>query len=177
MSLSQGVSKIMIAGVLIATLVFETACSQSEVLTTLNLIVTAATTAVDVLQSAGVLPPGTAALVLPYLNGVSAAVDYATTELGSTDSASVKAAKITQQFAMIVAPNLPPGTASAIVSAIEEVAGKVAAFLSTLQVGAGKLALEAPDSQVPVSKGDAKALGTIKARNAHLHARLNSLAR
>ena len=104
-----------------------TACSQSQVTETLDLVIAAADAAVSVLA------PGTAALITPYLSEVSAAVDFATTELASDDSAAIKAAKIAQQFATIAAPNLPPGTAQVIVQAVAAVGKAVITFLGSLQ--------------------------------------------
>jgi len=129
---------------LLGALLFQVGCSQSQVTTTLDLVVTAADAAVSVLQSTGTLPPGTASLITGYLGQVTTGVEFATTELASTDSTAVKAAKITQEFAMIVVPNLPPGTGAAIVSVVASVAQAVANFLSTLQT----VAMTSADKQV-----------------------------
>lgn len=116
----------------LAGLLMQVACSQSQVITTLDLVVTAADTAVTVLQATGTLPPGTASLITGYLNQVTAGVQFATTELASSDSNAVKASKIVGYFAMIAVPNLPPGTVQTVVAVVQAVANAVANFLATL---------------------------------------------
>ena len=175
--------QICLTAVLLALSVALTACSQSSVTLTLDLIVTAADAAVGVMQSTGQIPPGTATMITNYLGDLTTAVDFATTELASSDTAAVKAAKIAQEFAMIAAPNLPPGTASAIVSTIQAVAKAVANFLASVQtaalniqaVPAGANAFAGKSGTLKLNSADMKALPKIKARNAVVKAKLAAL--
>jgi len=154
--------KYIVAPFLVVALLFQTACSQSQVTETLALVTAAADAAV------GVLAPGTQALVVPYLNEVTSATDFAVTELQSTDAPGVKAAKIAAQFASVVAPQLPPGTASTIVLAVGAVGKAITAFLATLNPAATTAAHALTLSKtktLKLSGADKKALSDIKTKN------------
>ena len=160
---------------------FTTAC-QSQVTTTLDLVVAAADAAVTALQATDQLPPGSAALLNTYLSDVTAAVDYATAELASADTPAVMASKITAEFAAIAVPQLPPGVAAAVGVTIQAVANAVAKFLSSIQATAAALTAT-PDGaraffasgKLKLTRGDRAALPKIRAKNAAVKAKLAAL--
>lgn len=122
-----------ILGALLIVLILTLAsCGASSVITGLELVTDAAEAAVTALAATGQIPAPTVTLIDNYLSQVSSATEFAVTELESTDTTAVKASKIIGQFAMIVAPDLPPGIAQGIVAAIQSVAKSVASFLATL---------------------------------------------
>jgi hypothetical protein len=123
---------VLLSTALLGALIFQAACS-SAVTETLALIVSASSAAIDVVD------PALASVVTPYFTEVTNAVDFATTELASSDSGAVKATKIAQQFAMIAAPSLPKGTAQTVVLAIEAVATAVQNFLKTISASSAEL--------------------------------------
>jgi hypothetical protein len=160
--------KVFASSLLIGVLLFQAACGQTAVTETLQLVVTAAGAAIDILD------PSLAPIVAPYLSAVSSAVDYAITELDSSDPPAQKAAKIAQQFAAIAAPILPPGTASTIVSAIEAVASAVNVFLGSIgSTSKTAVALHTSDSKaLSLSRADRDMLPKIRAANAANRAKL-----
>jgi len=142
-------------------------CGQTSVTTTLNLIVGLAE---------AVLPfvPGVngaeAALITGYLNSITDAVTFATTELASVDTPTEKYVKIAAEFAHAAVPVLPVGIAQTIVTDIANVANAVANFLKTIQ--AAPAAARAGGYKAQLTSGDLKALPKIAKRAAALKAKL-----
>lgn len=164
------------SSVLIAALLFQTACGATQVTTSLDLIVTAATIAINTLEATGVVSPAEGALILTYLGEVSTGVSFANTELNSTDASAVKATKIIQEFGMIVIPALPPGTAATVVLAVQQVADAIVAFLANLEPAAASVGTRsARQFNYVLTKGDIKELGKVEKDNAVLHNRLSAL--
>jgi len=153
---------------LVGLLLTQVACSQSQVTLTLDLIVTAADTAVSTLQATGQISSTEATLINNYLNEVTSAVQFSTTELASSDTPEVKSAKIIAQFASVAAPQLS-GAPAAIVETISAVAKAVANFLSTIQTtSAQMISLKGVESfrsstHWKLSRGDKSALKKIEA--------------
>jgi len=170
-------TRVLASVVLIGALLFETACGQSQVTETLALVVAAASAAIDVAD------PALAPVVAPYLTGVTNAVDFAATELASTDTDAVKAAKIAQEFASVAAPNLPPGTALTIVTVIGAVATAVKNFLGTVAATSATLegnaayveSFAAKGKGLKMSSADQKAIAKIQVENAKARAKLAKL--
>jgi hypothetical protein len=158
----------------------ESACpsGQTVLTTTLQGVVTAVSIILPIVA------PAIAPFVTPYLNQVTTAVDEAVTEFNSTDSALDKAKKILDDFAGIVAPDLPPGTDQNVLNDVLAVAKAVEAFLSsistTVAVVSKTLGPKAAQAHGPkavqLSKGDVNALPKIALANAANHASLLKLA-
>jgi hypothetical protein len=166
-------------GIAVIALLFQTACSQSQITLTLGLVDTAVET---VLNAAA---PQDAALVNPYLTGVTDAVSYATTEWATADSAALKFTKIAAQFALIAQPDLPPGTPATVIADAGLVTKAVETFLASIETTtaaitatpAGAQAFFAPaaSAKAPkLSRGDKQAIPKIVAKNALLKARLKA---
>lgn len=156
-------------------------CSQSQVTITLDLVVTAADVAVSTLETTGQIPAPIANEVTSYLGQVTTAVDFATTELATTDTAAIKATKITSEFAALALPQLPPGGPAAIVATINAVAQAIGKFLATIQTTSaqletpGALAFAGSSGSAKLNSADKKALPKIAARNAAVKAKLKAL--
>lgn len=156
----------------IGTLLFQVACSQSQVTVTLGLVVAASSAAVTTMESAGQLDQNTATQIIGYLNSVTSGVQYADTELSSTDTSEVKGLKIAQYFAKnVLLPNIPAGTASNIVAVINNVATSVVNFLaqvSTTTPAALKVGAKASGSVFSLTHGDMQALSRIRTADAQV---------
>jgi hypothetical protein len=136
---------------------------QSAVTKTLQGIVAAAQIAVTVLTGLGVIPPPLAALLNDYLSAVlTGAINAAAILANTTLTALQKADEIAAEFAMIVVPILPPGTAVTIVNDIAAVAAAVENFLGNIHLGKA-LALTHPEKAIVLTNDDIKALPKIKA--------------
>jgi len=164
-------------GAALIALLFQTACSQSQVTLTLGLVDAAVET---YLNNAD---PRYAPIVDPYLNAVTAGVDYALTEWKSADSTALKFDKITANFAAIAKPIFPAGTPATAINDIALITATVQTFLSAIQttkaavvatpLGAESFAAPATSAPAPkLSRGDKQALPKIAAANAKLKARL-----
>lgn len=170
--------KFLTVGLVGLLLFSQTSCSQSQVTITLDLILTAADTAVSTLQSTGTIPAAEAAVIQQYLSEVNDAVSYTTTELASSDSTTVKTAKITSKFASIVVPQLS-GTPASIVTTISAVVNAVSNFLSTLTTTNAQL-IQFENSFTgthswKLTRGDKQHLNAIAAKAKVLKAKLNAL--
>ena len=114
------------------------ACTTSQLVASLNVIASAAAVAVPALLASGAVPVDAAskAAILNYLYAVNTAVIQTGTELKSSDSGAVKAAKITQYFAQAALPILPAGTPPAVAQALSLVAAAIDSLLANLASGA-----------------------------------------
>jgi hypothetical protein len=142
-----------------------TGCGVSSVVTSLELVTAASEAAVGALEGAGQITPATAMLIDQYLAQVSMATQFAATELASTDTTPEKISKIASQFAGIAIPDLPPGTAQAIVLTVQAVAKAVAAFLMNIQTPTP------PASKFVLSDNDRAKLAQIRGRAGVVYAR------
>jgi hypothetical protein len=156
-------------------------CGQSDVTLTLDLVVTAADAALTTLEGSGQVSASTAGQVNSYLTQVTNAVTFTTTELASSDSDAIKSTKIAAEFASVIAPNLPGGTALEIVAVVGAVAKSVTNFLALMSSTSAQLrsaegnAFFAAAKGWKLSKGDQKALPKIAAKAAALRKRLQSV--
>ena len=121
--------------------------------------------------------PSLGTLLGPYFTEVTTFVDEATAELGSTDSAAVKAQVIAQDALIIVLPNLPPGTATDIATEVSNVVKAIGVFLADIKsVTAAIQATPGGANAFFAGKGykapSAKQLAQIRAANAALKAKL-----
>jgi hypothetical protein len=170
--------KFFLCPLVVAALLSQTACAQSDVTLTLGLVVSSATAFLDIAD------PSAAAVAGPYLTSVSNFVSFSTTELDSSDSAAVKADKIAQEALTLAKPNLPPGTATNVIEALAAVAAEVTAFLAAIKTtsaavqalpsGAEAFAASGPKT-LKMSRGDKQALPKIKASNDKLKTRIQNL--
>lgn len=142
--------------------VFLTGCGQSSVTTGLQVAIAAGEALVSVLASQGTIPPDQATKINNWMSQVSAALVFATTELASTDSSLVKLTKITSQFSSIIQPDLPPGTAQAILSAVNAVLKAVSDYLASIQTVTATA--RASGKELRLTSGDIKALPGLHAR-------------
>ncbi len=76
--------------------------------------------------------PGLPPQVPAYFTAGLQCIDFASTEVASTDTNAVKSAKITAQCASLVQANLPPGTPQNIVSLASKLATRIADLLAHL---------------------------------------------
>lgn len=143
------------------------ACSSSTLITSLQLVEDAVTVAIPVLQAAGV-DPAALAQAQTYLTAVETATTQATTELASTDTAAVKAAKIASYFAAAVAPDIGNAQVAAVVRAV---AAAVQSFLALLNPGQaaavahlnqGQTTVASAPQSAKLSLGDRRKLGQIR---------------
>lgn len=105
----------------------------------LDLVVSAADTAVTTLQATGSIPAPTATLIENYLSEVVNFTSFTTTELASSDSAAEKTAKISAEAAMVIEPQLPAGTPTVIVTVVNAVVQDVATFLENVKTTSASL--------------------------------------
>ncbi|MGH7484617.1 MAG: hypothetical protein ACREMY_03300 [bacterium] len=155
---------IFLAAVLAALALLLAACGTSSVVTALEAVVATAETAVSVLSATGQIPAPVATEINIYLGDVGTAAAFAASELASTDSTAVKVTKIIQQFSMIAAPSLPPGTAQTIIAVVQAVTTAIAKFLAqiTPAVTAKRAAVIPP--KITISSSDARKLLSLRTR-------------
>ena len=168
------------AGIGAVLLMFLTlaACSSSAV-RDLELVVAGGEAVVAALESAGTIPAPIAAAVNVYMGQLSAFVDFATTELASTDTAAIKASKIAAEAATVAGPDLPPGTPAVIAASIKAVATALATFLGSIQTTAALLSepsygnsfMAGKPAKLKISKSDEKKLAALLPRVEKLKAR------
>lgn len=158
--------------VLFVALGFLQACGTNQVITTLETVVTASETALNVLAATGAIPAATVTIADAYLKSVDQAAVFAAQELQSSDSPALKITKIVQQFAMIAQPNLPPGTAQTIVSIIQAVTTAVENFLKSIQPASATAA-----AKIPNFKFSASDLERLKAIQAKAESQVQTLNR
>lgn len=130
LNIRPGVALALAAGLSLALV----ACSNS-VTTGLELTVAAAEAAVNTISALnpGAIPPATAAALTGYLDSVLNFAEFATTELASSDSGAIKAAKIASEGAKLAAPDLAAGSPAVVVAVIRSVSDAVLKFLASVQ--------------------------------------------
>lgn len=155
--------------ILLALVVCLAGCTPGAVTSALDKVVSAVELALPLLSFAGV-PAPVIVLAQGYLQSVSAAVNETTTELASTDTSAVKAAKIASYFAAAIVPVLPAGTPPIVAQLLQAVSDAVAAFLKHIAGGQTLVAGKVPE--IKVTMRDRAALAKIKERNAQNIAKL-----
>ncbi len=160
-----------VAGLLLS----QSACTPGQITTDLQLIVTAASAAIDISF------PALGILLGPYFTEVTTFIDEADTELASTDSAAIKATKIAQDALSVILPQLPAGLATTVVTDIIAVGTAVTTFLARIgaltaalrSTPAGARAAQVSGSgSLKLTRGDMQALPKILVANAALKAKL-----
>jgi hypothetical protein len=166
----------LLALLLPALLLFQVACTPSQVVSLLGNVADAAAVAIPLLG--GSLPPEVRAQIASYLAAVSQACSQTSTLLaasgGKIDPAMIS--QIVGMFAAIVVPGLPPGLPQTIAMAVQAVAAAVASFLAQIQphtVGGGQnrtqeverpQQAQAQAAVLKVSHGDRARLAKVKAQ-------------
>lgn len=157
-------------------------CSSSAV-RDLELVVAGSEAVVAALESVGTIPAPIAAAVNVYMGQLSAFVDFATTELASTDTAAIKASKIAAEAATVAGPDLPPGTPALIATSISAVVTALATFLGNIHTTASLASEDLPPPYAnsftavkasksgKLSKSDEKKLAALLPRVEKLKAR------
>jgi len=136
-----------------------------SVLSSLEAVINATASAVPILEAAGVNVPPQA---VTYIDAVA---NCAGSQNGSTAPTDQQILAIAACMASQIAPTLPPGTASAIVSIVGAVAKDVANFLAQHPPAA-------PNPQTKLasmSAGDQAKVAAIEAKAAGVHAKLKAL--
>ena len=139
-------------------------CSSSQIVATLEAVVSAAEIAIPVIGSAAGLSPQTQTMIVTYLQAVNRATGQASTILSGPGTSAEKAVAIASLFAGVAKGlNLPPGTPTQIINVIQGVANAVMAFLQNFpQSNALKAA--APVS-MKVSRSDKAKLQSLLSRS------------
>lgn len=162
----RSANRISLASVAIVALALIS-CSSSQIIATLEDVVTAAEIAVTVIGAATGLPANTSAQIVTYLQAVSTATGQASVILAGAGTSAEKAARIVAAFARIAALNLPAGTPAQIVAVVRGVGQAVATFLLNFPSNA------APT--VPVSATARLQLSNLKLRSDLIQAKLQGV--
>ena len=158
--------------VVVAFTLFLTACSPSQAVRRLQVIVAATEVALPLVLAAAAISgaPLTPALqqqILAYIKAVDGALDQTAAEMQSGEPAAVQASKITGYFAAAAAPNLE-GVPANIAIALEAISVAVAEFLKTYASGPpAQTVLAAPTAAaapVKLEHADLATLRNIQAR-------------
>lgn len=113
----------------------------------------------------GIIPPE----YIAYVTAASDCIAFASTEEASSDSAALKADKITAQCSAYATVALPPGTAANLVSLVSKLAVSIQGILGALPARSNALAprATAPTAakpEKPLSPSDIAALHTLSNR-------------
>jgi hypothetical protein len=127
----------IIAIVLIFTLLMITvACNTNQVITSLEVVVTAAEVALPIVASQVGLPPATLAAILTYLKSVNVAIGESSTILSSTTLTTIqKSEQVVLLFTSLAkgCNCLPAGTPQVVVGVIDSVVRAIANFLANVK--------------------------------------------
>jgi hypothetical protein len=113
-------------------LLFTAGCTSNQVITSLDVAVTATEVALPIVAGATGMSPALTASIMTYLQDADQALALAAQEQSSSDSDQVKAAKILAFFASVKIPNLA-GAPAAVVQAIQTIASDIAKYLANYQ--------------------------------------------
>jgi hypothetical protein len=153
------------------------ACSQSQLITTLNAAVTAAEIAIPVIGAAVGLPPTTLTAILTYLKLVSTFTGEAATILAGTGTAVQKSLLISEAAITITkgCNCVPPGTPTEVVTVVEAVVNAVGQFLANFPtvkplppgtiVGGAPVKVNAATVKINISAADKATLISLKGRS------------
>ncbi len=169
-----GAIVLLLSGVLVG-------CGNSAV-QDIQLVVATSEAVVAALETTGTIPAPVATAVNVYMGQATEFVNFAITELASTDTPAVKASKIAAEGALLSKPDLPPGTPTSVATSIQAVASALAVFLANIQTAATAMrAVESPmvlsatekpkPAKLKMSDSDKKKLEALKVRAEMLKAR------
>jgi hypothetical protein len=164
--------------VLIAALIL-CACSVSQLSVSLAVVsdaTEAATLAVPILESTGVLPTGIGNIIIAYAQSVSTAASQSSAELLTSDSAAVKAEKITGFFANVAVPALGSTVGPEVQAIVQAISSAVNLFLSQFNSPSAKLAIKTGVAdKYKMSSGDRHAIGGLQKKFAATAVKCQSL--
>lgn len=116
-------------------------CTDSQVLTTLEAVVSAAEVALPVIGAATNLDPAITVTIGEYLRDTSVAARQASAILAGSGTSAQKAAQIAAVFANVASLNLPAGTPAEIGVVVNGVIQAVQNFLGQFQSSAPPVVL------------------------------------
>lgn len=151
-----------LAIVILAACLILAGCATSPI-AILEITITAVEAALPLIGPTAGVDPATLAVVSAYLGAVSSAISQASDILASGATAAEKAAEITQAFAGLAVPLVPPQD-QALVSAVQKVAACVAELLTSTVASTPKSSMAAARAVRPLSASDRQKLTDIKAR-------------
>lgn len=153
--------------------------------TTLDAITIAVDAAVPILAASGVIPPGTATIIMSMSTKALAAVNATSTELASTDSQALKTAKIAQIWASVplCAPTdttcsniLPAGTPTVVITIVQAISNAIVTFLQQAGVPPAQArAVAAKAAKMPNLKFSESEDSKIKAHVTAVQAKLAAI--
>ncbi len=156
-----------------------TACTISQLSISLAIVsdaTTAATIAIPILETAGVVPAPIGNLILDYTAAVGDACSQSSTELLTADTAAIKSEKIIGYFATVAVPALGPTVGPEVAAIIKAIESAVNLFLShfTTPHARAMIASGAVDG-VKLSTGDRRAIGSLQKKFAATAAKARAL--
>jgi hypothetical protein len=165
--------KPVLASVLILALL-ASACTSSQIVTTLDAVVSAAEIAIPIIGTAAGLPPAISNLIVTYLAEVSTATGQAATILAGPGTSAQKTAQIIAAFAQVASGlTLPPGTPAQVVTVVNAVVQAVLQFLSNFPVSPAMVAAPV----IKLNASDVKKLAGLKTRSDANLAKLQGMKR
>lgn len=145
----------------LAVILILVGCTSSQIVNTLEDVVTAAEVAVPVIGGASGVPASTISQIVTYLQAVSMATSQAATILSGAGSSAEKSAQIIAAFAGVASGlNLPAGTAGDVVAVVSAVSQAVVRFLSNFPTSPA-----APVPTIKISAADQITLSNLKLRS------------
>lgn len=145
------------------------ACTQSQIINSVDVALTAASIALPIVASAVGLPPAVVTEIVTWIQTALKGLQAVTADLLTGGPASVVAAKITGDLSGVVAsvPNLQ-GLPVAIASVVQTLAGDVTDILTTYGANAkvGGALHSGPGSEVHFGTHDRERLIALKAKAA-----------
>jgi hypothetical protein len=167
-------TSLLIAALLLAGCTPTTTLSTS--LTVLSDACEAATVAIPLLESTGVIQPGVGNIVLAYTAAVSKAASESSAELLTTDSTAVKGTKIIGYFAGITVPALGPSVGPEVQALVNAITGALQAFLVNFTSPSAKAAIASGQAdRFKLSSGDRHAIGGLQKKLAGTAAKAQGL--
>jgi hypothetical protein len=147
----------------LALILILTACNVASIVQLINQAVVIAEQAAAV---TGLIPPE----YIAYVTAASDCIAFASTEEASSDSAALKADKITAQCSMYASVALPPGTASNLVALVSKLAVSIQGILNALPPTTSAAAApravqpQAAKPEKPLTDNDRAALNMLSSR-------------
>jgi hypothetical protein len=134
----------------LALILVLASCNVAQIVQLINAAVLIAEQAAAV---TGIIPPQ----YIAYVTAASECIAFASTETASSDSAALKADKITAECAKYATVALPPGTAANLVTLVSKLAVSIQGILGALPSTTGLKATR-PVPEKPLSASDLQIL-------------------
>jgi len=153
--------------------------SQSDLTIALDVLVTAAETAISTLSATGGISGADATLALNYLSQVSTFIDFVEMEVKTSATVLEKATAIVNEAAMLGVKQLPPGLPTIIVTVFNAVLTAINNVISSVQTTSAVLVERGINSFADqkkwngkLSRRDRKSLEETAKKNADLKAKI-----